>query len=188
MSNMEPQGESFLTPRERQLSAQANATAAQTAANKAAAAKAKAEAEAKKKAAEKKKQQRRSRQQARREQELAQWESTFKQQYPQYSWMFDDLDRTKYGDVFDLFLRKIDPKEGLTDDRFEQEFQGTSWFREVQSSNKVAEINAQVGTLDWDAGTLSRFVNTAIGMGWKDEQLKQELSNKSSSKMLSASM
>jgi dsDNA-specific endonuclease/ATPase MutS2 len=33
------------------------------------------------------------------------WEPLFKQNYPQYSWMFTDLDRTKYADVFDLFKR-----------------------------------------------------------------------------------
>lgn len=168
------QAEPGLSKREQQMEQAAATTATLSASRRQAAAKAKAEEEKKRKEAEKKKQQRRKQQQAKREQELAQWETTFKQQYPQYAWMFDDLDRTKYGDVFDLFLRKIDPKEGLTDDRFEEEFKGTSWYREIQASNKVADINAEIGTLDWDPGTLSKFVNTAIGMGWKDEQLKQE--------------
>ena len=140
----------------------------------AAAAAAKAEEKRKKAAADKAKAAREAKKKARYDAQMAQWETTFKQQYPQYAWMFDEIDRTKYADVFNLFNRKIDPKVGLTDDRFEQEFQSTSWYREIQSSNKIAEINNAVGTLDWGPGTLSRFANKAVGMGWKEDQLKQE--------------
>jgi hypothetical protein len=31
------------------------------------------------------------------------WEPIFKENYPQYNWMFTDLDRVKYADVFELF-------------------------------------------------------------------------------------
>ncbi len=159
-----------LDPREQQLSNAANKAAAEKAARAAAA----AEEEKKKKAAERRRKQQQEKRQARRDARAEQWENQFKIEYPQYSWMFDEIDQAKYADVFELFRRKADPDSGLTDERFAQEFQGTSWYREIQASNMVADINAQVGTVSWDAGALTRFVNKAVGMGWKDEQLKQE--------------
>lgn len=162
------QGGMGLTPTEAKAVRDANVNAARDKAARAAA------DEKKRKAAEKAKQAAAEKKKNKQAAAMAQWETTFKTQYPQYAWMFDELDRTKYADVFDLFMRKIDPKKGLTDERFQNEFKGTSWYREIQSSNMVNNINAQVGTLEWGPGALSRFVTKAIGYGWKEDQLKQE--------------
>jgi hypothetical protein len=163
-----------LDPREQMLVNQANKAAQSTTANQAAA-QAKKEAEAAKKAeAEKRRKTRQAKQTERRAARAARWEQTFAQQYPQYAWMFTELDRTKYADVFDLFNKAVDPKNDYTPERFQQEFAGSSWFREIQSSNKLQEIKSSVGTLEWDPGTLSKFVTRAVGQAWTGDQLAQE--------------
>jgi hypothetical protein len=104
----------------------------------------------------------------------ANWEQTFINQYPQYGWMLTDLDRTKYGDVFNLFQKAINPKTKYTNERFQAEFGASSWFREVQSSNKAFEIKTAIGTLDWDASSYGKLLSSAVNMGWTGDQLKQE--------------
>jgi hypothetical protein len=104
----------------------------------------------------------------------ADWEQTFVNQYPQYGWMLTDLDRTKYGDVFNLFQKAINPKTKYTNERFQAEFGASSWFREVQSSNKAFEIKTAIGTLDWDGPSYGKLLSNAVNMGWTGDQLKQE--------------
>jgi hypothetical protein len=104
----------------------------------------------------------------------ASWEQTFVNQYPQYGWMLTDLDRTKYGDVFNLFQKAINPKSKYTNERFQAEFGASSWFREVQSSNKAFEIKTAIGTLDWDGSSYGKLLSNAVNMGWTGDQLKQE--------------
>jgi len=104
----------------------------------------------------------------------ANWEQTFVNQYPQYGWMLTDLDRTKYGDVFNLFQKAINPKSKYTNERFQAEFGASSWFREVQSSNKAFEIKTAIGTLDWDSSSYGKLLSSAVNMGWTGDQLKQE--------------
>jgi len=163
-----------LDPREQMLVSQADKTA-QEKSSRDAAARQKKEAEAAKKAeTEKRRKARQTAQQERQAAKTARWEQTFQTQYPQYAWMFTELDRTKYADVFNLFNKAVDPKTGYTADRFQTEFAATSWYREIQSSNKIQEIRDTVGTLDWDAGSLSKFVTRAVGQGWSGDQLGQE--------------
>ena len=163
-----------LDPREQMLVDQANKAVADKAAAKAASA-AKTVAEKKRLAEEKKK----NKAAAAKEREkqaaaVAGWEQTFTEQYPQYGWMLTDLDKTKYSDVFGLFQKAVDPKSGYTDERFQKEFGASSWFREVQSSNKAFEIKNAVGTLDWDGATYGKLLSKAVNMGWTGDQLKQE--------------
>jgi hypothetical protein len=102
------------------------------------------------------------------------WEQAFVGQYPQYGWMLTDLDRTKYADVFSLFQKAVNPKTKYTDARFQAEFGGSSWFRELQSSNAAVEIKNAVGTLDWDGSSYGKLLSDAVHYGWKGDQLKQE--------------
>jgi len=160
-----------LDPREQMLVDQATKDKAAKDAKTAAA----AAAEKKRLAAEAKK--RRETNKKNRQDEAAAnagWEQTFVTKYPQYGWMFTDLDRTKYADVFNLFQTAVNPKTEYTEERFQAAFGGTSWFRELQSSNKAFEIKTAIGTLDWDAPTYGKLLSNAVNYGWKDEQLKQE--------------
>jgi hypothetical protein len=54
------------------------------------------------------------------------------------------------------------------------EFGASSWYREVQSSNKAFEIKTAIGTLDWDASSYGKLLSSAVNMGWTGDQLKQE--------------
>lgn len=147
----------------------------QTVARNQAAANARAAAE-KKRVAEEAKKKRQAKQAANKAQAAsnAGWEQTFISQYPQYGWMLTDLDRSKYADVFNLFQKAINPKSKYTNERFQAEFGASSWFREVQSSNKAFEIKTAIGTLDWDGPSYGKLLSNAVNMGWTGDQLKQE--------------
>jgi len=105
------------------------------------------------------------------------WETIFKTNYPQYNWMFTDLDRTKYSDVFDFFAKSIDVKTGkgiYTNEEFNKRWIGTSFYRELESSQKGRELSAAIGNFTWGSGNLAKFLTKAIQFGYKDENLKQQ--------------
>jgi hypothetical protein len=105
------------------------------------------------------------------------WEAIFKKNYPQYNWMFTDLDRTKYADVFTLFSSAIDPKTGksvMLDEEFNKRWMGTSFYTELASSQKGRELSAAIGNFSWGSGNLAKFLTKAIQFGYKDENLKQQ--------------
>lgn len=105
------------------------------------------------------------------------WEPLFKQNYPQYSWMFTDLDRTKYADVFTLFSKAIDPKTGkqiMEDVEFDRRWKGTSFYRELETSKKGRELSAAIGNFTWGSGQLAKFLTKATQFGYEGENLKQQ--------------
>ena len=104
------------------------------------------------------------------------WEAIFKQNYPQYNWMFTDLDRRKYADVFDLFSMSFDKtgKQIIEDAEFKRRFDGTSWYTELESSKKGRELSAAIGTFSWGSGNLAKFLTKAIQYGYTGENLKQQ--------------
>ena len=105
------------------------------------------------------------------------WEPVFKENYPQYSWMFTDLDRTKYADVFTLFSKAIDPKTGkqiMTDAEFDKRYIGTSFHRELETSKKGRELSAAIGNFSWNSGNLAKFLTKAMQFGYTGDNLKQQ--------------
>ena len=105
------------------------------------------------------------------------WEPLFKQNYPQYAWMFTDLDRTKYADVFTLFSKAIDPKTGkqiMTDEEFDRRYAGTTFYRELETSKKGRELSAAIGNFTWGSGNLAKFLTKATQFGYEGENLKQQ--------------
>ena len=105
------------------------------------------------------------------------WEPLFKQNYPQYAWMFTDLDRTKYADVFTLFSKAIDPKTGeqiMTDKEFDRRYAGTTFYRELETSKKGRELSAAIGNFTWGSGNLAKFLTKATQFGYEGENLKQQ--------------
>jgi len=105
------------------------------------------------------------------------WEPLFKQNYPQYSWMLTDLDRTKYADVFTLFSKAIDPKTGkqiMADAEFKKQFEGRSWYRELETSKKGRELSTAIGNFTWGSGNLAKFLTKAIQFGYEGDNLKQQ--------------
>ena len=105
------------------------------------------------------------------------WEPLFKQNYPQYAWMFTDLDRTKYADVFTLFSKAIDPKTGkqiIEDVEFDRRWKGTTFYRELETSKKGRELSASIGNFTWGSGQLAKFLTKATQFGYEGENLKQQ--------------
>jgi hypothetical protein len=103
------------------------------------------------------------------------WEPLFKENYPQYNWMFTDLDRTKYADVFTLFKSSIkDGKPSYLPEEFERRWKGTSFYTELESSQKGRELSSAIGNFSWGSGNLAKFLTKAVQFGYKDENLKQQ--------------
>jgi hypothetical protein len=100
------------------------------------------------------------------------WESLFKKNYPTYAWMFTDLDRTKYADVFELF--KFAQANNMPAEEFDRRYRGTSFDRELETSKKGRELSAAVGNFSWGSGQLAKFLTKAINFGYTGENLKQQ--------------
>jgi len=104
------------------------------------------------------------------------WEAKFREMFPSESWMLD-LDRTKYADVFTLFQKSIDGEvyktpEGLA--RFKAQLEGTSFVKELASTDMVRQVKSLVGDI-FDSTPMNSFLTKAMNMGWKDTTLKQEV-------------
>jgi hypothetical protein len=105
------------------------------------------------------------------------WEPLFKQNYPQYSWMLTDLDRSKYADVFTLFSKAIDPKTGkqvMEDVEFDRRWKGTSFYRELETGKKGRELSTAIGNFTWGSGNLAKFLTKATQFGYEGDNLKQQ--------------
>lgn len=103
------------------------------------------------------------------------WEPLFKENYPQYNWMFTDLDRTKYADVFTLFQSSIkNGKPFYTPEEFERRWKGTTFYRELETSKKGRELSAAIGNFTWGSGQLAKFLTKATQFGYEGENLKQQ--------------
>jgi hypothetical protein len=100
------------------------------------------------------------------------WEPLFKTNYPQYSWMFTDLDRTKYADVFTLF--KFAQANEMKNEDFDRRWKGTSFYRELESSKKGRELSTAIGNFTWGSGNLAKFLTKATQFGYEGENLKQQ--------------
>jgi hypothetical protein len=100
------------------------------------------------------------------------WEPIFKENYPQYNWMFTDLDRVKYADVFELF--KFAQENNMPAEEFDRRYIGTSFYRELEASKKGRELSAAIGTFSWGSGQLAKFLTKAINFGYTGENLKQQ--------------
>jgi hypothetical protein len=104
------------------------------------------------------------------------WEIKFREMFPSESWMLD-LDRTKYADVFTLFQKSIDGEvyktpEGLA--RFKAQLEGTSFVKELATTDMVRQVKNVVGDLGFGKG-FNSFLTKAMNLGWKDATLKQEV-------------
>jgi hypothetical protein len=100
------------------------------------------------------------------------WEPIFRKNYPTYAWMFTDLDRTKYADVFELF--KIAQETNMPAQEFDRRYRGTSFDRELETSKKGRELSAAVGNYSWGSGQLAKFLTKAIQFGYTGDNLKQQ--------------
>jgi len=104
------------------------------------------------------------------------WEPKFREMFPGESWMLD-LDRTKYADVFTLFQKSIDGEVYKTAEgqaRFKAQLEGTSFVKELATTDKVRQVKAVVGELGFGKG-FNSFLTKAMNLGWEGPTLKQEV-------------
>lgn len=104
------------------------------------------------------------------------WEAKFREMFPSESWMLD-LDRTKYADVFTLFQKSIDEEVYKTAEgqaRFKAQLEGTSFVKELASTDMVRQVKSLVGDI-FDSTPMNSFLTKAMNMGWRDTTLKQEV-------------
>ena len=104
------------------------------------------------------------------------WEIKFREMFPSESWMLD-LDRTKYADVFTLFQKSIDEEVYKTAEgqaRFKAQLEGTSFVKELASTDMVRQVKSLVGDI-FDSTPMNSFLTKAMNMGWRDTTLKQEV-------------
>lgn len=105
------------------------------------------------------------------------WEATFRQTFPSRAWILDEVDRTKYPQLFSLLKKAHDEKYYTTPEgqqRFLAELEAVDYYKELAVSGKVRDIKAVVGDLGFESTDFGRFVNQAINFGWSGDRLKQE--------------
>jgi hypothetical protein len=103
------------------------------------------------------------------------WEDEVRRQYSQYSWMLDDLDRTKYKDVFDLLAEAVNPQTRITDpELFKTRFESTSWYQELATQQMGRKVRSAVGALSFNPANYAKLLNNAMRFGWEGDNLKAE--------------
>jgi hypothetical protein len=103
------------------------------------------------------------------------WEDEVRRQYGQYAWMLDELDRTKYKDVFDLLAEAVNPQTKITDPvLFKTRFEATSWYQDLATQQMGRKVRAQVGSLSFSAANYAKLLNNAMRYGWEGDNLKAE--------------
>lgn len=105
------------------------------------------------------------------------WEAKFREMFPSQAWMLD-IDRVKYADTIELFRKAVDQEVWKTTEgqaRFAAQLNGTSFIKELASTDMVRQVKAVVGDLGFDTVPFNAFLTKAMNMGWKDATLKQEI-------------
>lgn len=105
------------------------------------------------------------------------WEAKFREMFPAQSWMLD-IDRVKYKDTIDLFKKSVEQEVWKTAEgqaRFAAQLNGTSFIKELASTDMVRQVKAVVGDLGFDSLPFNSFLTKAMNMGWKDATLKAEV-------------
>lgn len=104
------------------------------------------------------------------------WEQLFIKNNPAKAWYLTELDRAKYPQLFAI-LKEYALARPLTVEEqaaFAAKLDGTDFFRELSTSGKIREIKNVVGDLGFDGSDFTKFVHTAINMGYTGDRLKQE--------------
>jgi hypothetical protein len=104
------------------------------------------------------------------------WEQIFIQNNPAKAWYLTDLDRNKYPQLFAVLKQYTLPRPLTVEEQaaFAAKLDGTDFFQELSTSGKVREIKNVVGELGFDSTDFTKFVHTAINMGYTGDRLKQE--------------
>ena len=104
------------------------------------------------------------------------WEKIFIENNPAKAWYLTELDRNKYPQLFAVLKQYTLPRPLTVEEQaaFAAKLDGTDFFQELSTSGKVREIKKVVGDLGFGGTDFTKFVHTAINMGYTDERLKEE--------------
>lgn len=104
------------------------------------------------------------------------WEQLFIKNNPAKAWYLTELDRAKYPQLFAILKEYTLPRPLTVEEQaaFAAKLDGTDFFRELSTSGKIREIKKVVGDLGFDGSDFTKFVHTAINMGYTGERLKEE--------------
>jgi hypothetical protein len=104
------------------------------------------------------------------------WEAKFREMFPTKTWLLE-LDRAKYADVFKVIQEGVRNEAWKTpagQQRFSAQLDGTSFLKELASTDMVRQVKSLVGDLGFGDG-FNSFLTKAMNFGWKDEVLEQEV-------------
>jgi hypothetical protein len=104
------------------------------------------------------------------------WEQLFIQNNPSKAWYLTELDRTKYPQLFAVIQEYAKDRPLTIEEKnaYDAKLEGTDFVKELTASGKVREIKNVVGELGFDSTDFTKFVHTAINMGYTGDRLKQE--------------
>jgi hypothetical protein len=104
------------------------------------------------------------------------WEQLFIKNNPAKAWYLTELDRAKYPQLFAILKEYALPRPLTVEEQaaFAAKLDGTDFFRELSTSGKIREIKKVVGDLGFDGSDFTKFVHTAINMGYTGDRLKEE--------------
>ena len=104
------------------------------------------------------------------------WEQLFIQNNPAKAWYLTELDRAKYPQLFAVIKEYTKDRPLTIEEKnaYDAKLEGTDFVRELAQSGKVREIKNVVGELGFDNTDFTKFVHTAINMGYTGDRLKQE--------------
>ena len=104
------------------------------------------------------------------------WEQLFIKNNPAKAWYLTELDRAKYPQLFAVIQEYTKDRPLTIEEKnaYDAKLEGTDFFRELSTSGKIREIKKVVGDLGFDGSDFTRFVHTAINMGYTGDRLKEE--------------
>jgi hypothetical protein len=104
------------------------------------------------------------------------WEQIFIQNNPARAWYLTDLDRAKYPQLFAVIKEYAKDRPLTIEEKnaYDAKLEGTDFIKELEQSGKIREIKKVVGDLGFDSTDFTKFVHTAINMGYTGDRLKQE--------------
>ena len=104
------------------------------------------------------------------------WEQLFIQNNPAKAWYLTELDRAKYPQLFAVIKEYAKDRPLTIEEKnaYDAKLEGTDFVRELAQSGKVRDIKNVVGDLGFGGTDFTKFVHTAINMGYTGDRLKQE--------------
>ena len=106
----------------------------------------------------------------------ANWEAKFREMFPGQAWYLD-VDPAKYPDIKKIVQDAVINKAWETPEsqaRFLEQFKGSSFYKELQSTQKIRQVKAVVGDLGFDTVPFNQFLTKAMNLGWDGDTLKFE--------------